>query len=560
MNPTRKTLFSLILAIGIPTSTAVAQGGPPPPLPPPPVPAENPTTPAKVALGKILFFEEQLSSDDTVACATCHTPSASFTDLRPGAGPGPDGIPQTADDTFTSRGVHRADVVGDYQRDPVFDFNVQLTGRRTPEVFAALYAPETFWDGRGSDTFLDPQTGAVSIATGGALESQAVGPIVSDAEMAHENRDWGMVTSKLAQVRPLALASDLTPDIASALLADSTYPELFETAFGTTAITAERIGFAIAAYERTLVPNQSPWDQMIAGNPGAMTADQHQGWMQFNGPARCNLCHTPPFFTDNQFHNLGLRPSTEDSGRQGVTGLFADRGKFKTPSLRNAGLRTRFFHNGQANVLNNGPALGGVDDIYIAGGGPFTNNLDPLLQPLGGVPGINMLQIMDFVGNGLTDPRVAQGLPPFDGPTLFSELNPGGQAADLYGPANPGGNNVMPRLLCATPVVRGSTSFKVGIIDAPTTAMNAWIAVSLARSTATWQGGYLLNLQMPLYATYSAPLQGNGPAGGHATFHLDIPDFPGLSGTEVNVQGFVRDSNAPGGTAASTRGASYLIP
>jgi cytochrome c peroxidase len=561
MNPTYKTLSSLIVAIGTISGTALAQGGPPPPLPPPPVPNENPTTPAKVVLGKILFFEEQLSSDDTTACATCHIPSAGYTDLRPGAGPGPDGIPQTPDDTFTSLGVIRADLVGDYQADPVFGFNVQLTKRRTPDVFGSLYAPNTFWDGRGTSTFIDPQTGLVSIPQGGGLESQAVGPPMSDAEMAHESRDWGMLTTKLAAVRPMALATDLTPDIVTALQLDSSYPELFENAFGTTAITAERVAFAIAAYERTLVPDQSPWDQMIAGNPGAMTPDQRAGWMQFNSIARCNLCHTPPFFTDNQFHNLGLRPIAEDNGRQGFTGLFADRGKFKTPSLRNAGLRQRFFHNGQAFVLNNGPTAGGVDDIYIAGGGPNLDNRDPLLQPLAGVPGINMAQIMDFVGNGLTDPRVAQALPPFDGPTLFSQRTPGPDAVEMFGPGNAGGNTVVPRLLCATPAVRGSHSFKVGLIDAPTTAQTAWLAISLGRSNPVWQNGFLLNLQMPLYATVSAPLQGNGFADGHATFHIDIPDFPGLSGTEITVQGFILDSFAAGGgSAASTRGASYIVP
>ena len=561
MNPTIQTLSGLIIAIGISASSAIAQGGPPPPLPPPPVPTENPLTAQKVVLGKILFFEEQLSSDDTTACATCHAPGASYTDLRFGAGPGPDGIPQTPDDTFTSPGVIRADLVGDYRPDPVFDFRVQLTGRRSPDVFGALYAPETFWDGRGTSQFTDPQTGLVSIAVGGALESQVLGPLMSDAEMAHENRDWGMLTSKLALVRPLALATDLTPDISAALALDPTYPQLFQNAFGTTAITAERIAFALASYERTLVPNQSPWDRHIAGNPGAMTPDQMAGWMQFNSIARCNLCHTPPFFTDNQFHNLGLRPTSEDSGREGITGLFADRGKFKTPSLRNAGLRQRFFHTGQMGVLNNGPAPGGVDDIYIAGGGPFPDNRDPLLLPLGGVPGINMQQIMEFVGNGLTDPRVAQGLPPFDGPTLFSVRTPGPDAAEMYGQANAaGGTNLVPRLLCATPPVRGSLSFKVGLVDAPATAQNAWLAISLGRSNPIWQHGFLLNLQRPLYATVSAPLQSSALATGYATFHLSLPDFPGLSGTEVNVQGFVLDASAFGGRAASTRAASYLIP
>ena len=211
-------------------------------------------------------------------------------------------------------------------------------------------------------------------------------------------------------------------------------------------------------------------------------------------------------------------------------------------------------------MLNNGPAPGGVDDVYIAGGGPNADNRDPLLLPLGGVAGINMLQIMDFVGNGLTDPRVAQSLPPFDGPTLFGDVSPGGNAADVFGPGNPGGNGIIPRLLCATPAVAGSTSFKVGLIEAPGAAQVAYLAISLDRGAAVWHNSVLLNLQRPLYATVPAPLQASGAGLGHATFHLDIPDMPGLSGTEINVQGFVLDPNAPGGRAASTRGASYILP
>lgn len=556
MNRTHRTLLFLVLAIGIPMNLAHGQGGP---LPLPPVPAENPMTPQKVVLGKMLFFEEQLSSDDTTACATCHVPTASFADPRVAPNPGPDGLPFTPDDIFTSPGVIRADADGNYVEDAVFDFRPQFTPRITPEVFASLYANETFWDGRGSSTFVDPQTGLVSISSGGALESQAVRPPMSDVEMAHEGRDWDLLCSKLEQVIPMALASELTPDIVAALAVDGTYPALFNTAFGTPDITAERVAFAIASYERTLVPNDSPWDRFVAGDLNAMTPGQVAGWNQFNGPARCNLCHTPPFFTDNQFHNLGLRPSTEDAGRQDVTGLFADRGKFKTPSLRNAGLRSRFFHNGQAGVLMNGPAPGGVDDVYIAGGGPFNDNLDPLLLPLVGNPLVDMLQVMDFVENGLTDPRVAQGLPPFDAPVLFSQRTPGGQAGTRFGVGNPDGNGIIPRLIVATPAVRASRSFKVGLLDAPTSAPQAWLAVSLGATSPTWTNGFLLNLQTPLLTTLAATTQASTGSGNTATFHLDIPSNPALEGMEIHLQGFVLDSTANGGTAASTGGVSYMI-
>ncbi|MHC4837262.1 MAG: cytochrome-c peroxidase [Planctomycetota bacterium] len=345
-----------------------AQGGP---LLPPPAPAANPVTPEKTVLGKMLYWEEQMSSDDTIACGTCHRPETGFSDPRPGTHPGPDGILGTPDDRFASPGLISATIDGDYVEDATFGFDPQVTDRHSPEIVASLYAPEAFWDGRAGDAFTDPDTGVVTIPTGGALENQVLGPPLSSVEMAHMGRDWDDVTTKLARVQPMALASDLTADIVAALAVDDSYPELFEAAFGSPEITAARIAFAIATYERTLVPDDTPWDRYVAGDLNAMTPQQVVGWNQFNGIAQCNLCHVPPVFSDNEFHNLGLRPSFEDEGRQGVTGLFADRGKFKTPSLRNAGLRTRFFHDGQKGVLDNGPAPGGVDDIYVDGGGPF---------------------------------------------------------------------------------------------------------------------------------------------------------------------------------------------
>jgi len=544
-------LFPVVWASDL---AAAPQGGP---LPPPLAPTQNPVTPEKAILGKILFWEEQLSSDDTMACGTCHGVPAGFSDSRMRTHPGNDGVLGTPDDLITSPGVVRAANDGTYAPDATFGLNVQLTGRRTPDIFAALYAPETFWDGRGTSSFTDPETGILLIAAGAALESQAIGPILSDAEMAHENRDWPAVTAKLAQARPLALASDLTPDIVAALAVHASYAELFRAAFGTTDITAQRIAYAIATYERTLIPNQSPWDAFQAGDLTALTPNQTAGWNQFSGPANCTNCHTPPFFSDNQFHNLGLRPSAEDNGRQGVSGLFADRGKFKTPSLRNAGLRERFFHNGQANVLNNGPAPGGVDDIYIAGGGPFPDNRDPLLVPLAGRPGINMQQIMDFVGNGLTDPRVASALPPFDKPTLFSELHP--QGADRFGSSNPSGSGVHPRLITLTPGVLGSTSFKIGLRDAPISAATAMLGISRTSGSGTLVRGVPFNLGGPVAAWIAAPLQIDGAGRGYATFRFDIPNQSSLAGIDFHVQAFIEDFLAPGGHGAATQGYSYQM-
>ncbi len=550
---------TLILCAAAATTAAALtlarpQGGGP--LPPPLAPPENLPTLDKILLGKILFWEEQLSSDNTVACGSCHAPQAGFSDLRTAVNPGPDGLMPTADDIFGSPGVIRQDPSSDYAPDPVFNLLTQVTGRHAPEIVAALYAPEAFWDGRASDTFVNPETLAVSIPTGGALESQIVGPPLNDIEMAHEARNWGQLTTKLATARPWALATNQPADAAAQIASHPNYPSLFTAAFGDAVITAERIAFAIASYERTLVPDQTPWDRFIAGQQNAMTQNQVAGWNQFNGPARCANCHTPPLFSDNKFHNLGLRPDTEDNGRQSVTGVFADRGKFKTPSLRDAGLRPRFFHNGSETQLDNGPGPGGVDTIYVNGGGAFRNNLDPLLIPLAGQPGINIPQIFDFVGNALTDPRVAAGLPPFDRPTLYGQRVPSG--SNLYGPQSNGTGGLAPTPIAGVPALSGG-EMKVGVRNARGGA-NVWLAISRTQGNGTPANGIPMNVGLPAFRILSSTLGGAvGLAGqGYGTFHAPLPANPAIIGIDAFVQVFVADPAAPGGYAAS-RGARFTV-
>ncbi|KAA3611755.1 MAG: hypothetical protein DWQ01_06640 [Planctomycetota bacterium] len=534
------------------SSNALAAAAPQGGLPLPPVPPENPITPEKAVLGKMLFWEEQLSSDNTVACGTCHQSAQGFTDPRFGVNPGGDGITPSPDDVFTSPGVRNCDEQGYLQPSQAFGLNVQLTDRRTPEIFGALYQEEIFWDGRAEDTFLNPETGAVSIQTGGALESQAVGPPLSDVEMAHENRDWPALIDKLRTARPMALATDLPADVANALANQPNYPELFRRAFGDPQITAERVAFAIATYERTLVPNQSPWDRFIAGDNNALTPDQRAGWDQFRGPANCAACHTPPFFSDGDFHNLGLRPINQDSGRQQVTGDFADRGKFKTPSLRNAGLRTRFFHTGQDTEL----FPRGVAGFYLNGGGPFLDNKDPLLRPLNGVPGIDMRQIMDFVENGLTDPRVANLDPPFDKPTLYSErVRPG---SNLFGPDQPGSGGLVPQILADVPAVAGGLDFKIGL-DRALGGTSALLLISTEMGDGNLYQGIPLNVALPLWKSFSVEVAGFGPGNGYASQFLYPTANPAAVGRNFYAQWAVSDAGAPGGAGSATRGASFQI-
>lgn len=390
------------------------------PLPPLPVPTQNPITEPKRLLGKVLFWDEQLSSDNTVACGTCHIMSSAGADPRFARHPGHDATYHTDDDVFGSAGVRRADGSGAYHSDPLFGAAPQVTNRSAPILTGIQWHTLLFWDGRATGRFVDPETGAVVMASGGALESQAVAPILSDVEMGHEGRDWNDVRAKLAAARPLAFAADLPPDVAAALAGGASYPQLFAAAFGDGAISARRIAFAIATYERTLVPNETPWDRSQRGDADAMTPSERTGFGFFRA-SECNICHVPPTFSDNTFRNIGLRPVVEDQGRRNVTGALSDRGKFKVPTLRNTGLKRSFMHTGHLTTLDE------VVDFYdhVNGQEHFLDNQDFHVRNIN-IPS-NMRQgLIDFLTTGLTDPRVANEEFPFDRPRLHSEI-----AADM---------------------------------------------------------------------------------------------------------------------------------
>ena len=379
-------------------------------LPPPPVPPQNPITEEKRVLGKILFWDEQLSSNDTVACGSCHRAASGGSDPRIGINAGPDTLAPSPDDVFGSPGVVFMDASGAPASHPVFGLGVQVTGRSSVSAVNAAYAPEMFWDGRARSIFIDPETGLTSIPAGGALENQAIGPILNSTEMARQSRTWDDVRTKLQRAQPLRDATNLPADVATVLAHDPSYPDLFTAAFGDPAITAERIAHAVATYERTLISNQTPWDSFIAGNPNALTPGQTQGWNFFNN-SPCRVCHTPPTFSNNSFRNIGIRPPAEDLGRQVVTNNPNDRGRFKVPTLRNVGLKPTHMHNGRIATVQDSV-------LWYRPNNParFPDNLDPIL-PVGVPPNV-LPGLVDFLTNGLTDPRVQAETFPFDRPML----------------------------------------------------------------------------------------------------------------------------------------------
>jgi len=385
-------------------------------LPPVPIPAANPVTPQKAVLGKILFWDQQLSSDHTVACGTCHLTEFGGADPGFGTHPGVDGVLGTPDDIFGSPGVVRRDSSGAAINDPIFGFARQVTERAAPNFFGALWNPEILWDGRASSAFDDPITGVNLIPSGGTLESQSLGPILNSVEMSKDGRTWASVTSQLAAAKPLALATALPLDVSFAITANPTYPALFNAAFGTPDVTPARIAFAIATYERTLVADQTPWDAFVSGVGTALSPNQQDGWAFFVSSS-CATCHAPPFFSAPRFASVGLRDINDDIGREVVTGLPGDRGHFKIPTLRNAGLKAGYMHTGEF------PTLFDVVRFYQPLTPRFFPNLSPGV-PVAIPPAVEPA-LVDFLQNGLTDPRVAARAFPFDRPTLAAP-EPGG--------------------------------------------------------------------------------------------------------------------------------------
>ncbi len=216
----------------------------------------------------------------------------------------------------------------------------QLGGRRSPPVSNAAYFPLQFWDGRAP-----------------SLEEQAKGPIANPIEMGNTH------DAMLKTVNGIA-----------------GYEEEFKQVFGTMPITVDQVAQAIAAYERTVVTTDSPFDRFVRGEDEALTSLEKKGLEIFNGKGHCTSCHWGGHFSDGRFHNLGVSPtelSKNDQGRYEITKNPKDKGAFKTPTVRDAALRAPYMHNGSEKTLEE------VVELYDKGGRTGDPNLDPLIVPLG---------------------------------------------------------------------------------------------------------------------------------------------------------------------------------
>jgi cytochrome c peroxidase len=586
-------MLSLVLS-----GTAFAQFAPYPAVVAPP---ENPLTAEKATLGKILFWDEQLSSTNTIACGTCHFPSAGGSDIRSAdvdsLAPGADGLLGTGDETIGSKGIIRAQFLGQYADDGVHFPLPQVTGRKTPSMIDIWAQSDLFWDGRATSQFTDPQTGLVEIAAGGAMESQAVGPPFSDVEMAHEGRTWAQVVFKLNRVAPLALsdATSFPPDIANALAMHSNYTALFNWAFGPPApgedaISAKRLAFAIASYERTLTANQTPFDAHVASlineTPTPLTPAQINGLNAFQSTT-CVQCHSGPLFNggvgSDIFFAVGVTNPMNDGGLFDTTGNPADRGKFKVPSLRNVGLRESggLFHHGTSNASS----IESVINFYNTGPS-FTLNTDPTLMPVSGLnlTSQQVADMADFLRNGLQDPRVANETGPFARPILRSEIDAAqdpntASVLFLERPADPAGlgpawENLFPlstadsdgnhpEMIAVEPPAIGHPYWTIGVANTkPNTtayllagAMNPNTFAGTATPFPFYSGPFsALPVWIDVNSFYTEAgviTQGMGPGQGFGSLQVGIAVNPFLIGAELYAQWFVQDPMLPVGFAAS---------
>ena len=209
--------------------------------------------------------------------------------------------------------------------------------RNSGTILDAAYMDFQFWDGRVK-----------------TLEEQALGPIHNPVEMGETLEN---VVRKLAAI--------------------DGYRAQFKAVFASE-VTADGIGKAIAAFERTVLSGPSPFDKYMAGDKSALPQAAVRGMRLFNGKARCRTCHGGPMFSDQGFHNIGvgMDASQPDIGREAVTKDPKDRGRFKTPTLRNVALTWPYMHDGSVKTLADVVAL------YNAGG-VKNPTLDVFVMPLG---------------------------------------------------------------------------------------------------------------------------------------------------------------------------------
>lgn len=305
------------------------------PLGDPPIPTDNPQTPEKIELGKMLFFEPRLSGNGAMPCSACHLPDAGW----------------------------------DFPDKISLGYPGTVHWRNSQTIINSAYYGNLFW--AGSSKSLESQAKS---AAGGAVAG---------------NGEADMMESRLAFI----------PE----------YRERFKDVFGTEYPVLSHAWMAIAAFERTLVQTDTPFDNYMRGDDAALDDAQKRGLELFSGKAGCTQCHDGGLLTNQKYYNVGVpaydgwetdelaqityryelyaKGSTEKMYRSfkddpGAYFRAKDKqhlGKFRVPSLRYTKYTAPYMHNGMIETLED------VVDFYNDGGGEnmFSETKSELIKPLG---------------------------------------------------------------------------------------------------------------------------------------------------------------------------------
>ncbi len=380
----------------------------------------NPITKEKVELGKFLYHEtgiainpENSISEGNFSCASCHFASAGFQAGRV-QGMGEGGI------GFGINGEGR--IKGSLYTEEMLD----VQPIRSPSALNVAFQTNMLWNGQFGATGLNESTG-YAWTEGTPKEANNLG---------YE----GIETQAIAGLKVHRLEVNLEG------MKANQYVEYFKKAFPDLteeeSCTNEFGGLAIAAYERTLLATQAPFQRWLRGEQNAMTALQKEGAILFFGKAQCNTCHTGPALNKMEFHALGMKDlyqareitfktnpkNSENFGRGGFTGNEEDMFRFKTPQLYNLA---------DSPFLGHGSSMRSVREVIEYKNRAIKENenvpestLSPMFTPLG-LNDAEITALTAFIEEGLRDPNLKRFEPssllsgqcfPFNDPMAKSHL------------------------------------------------------------------------------------------------------------------------------------------
>lgn len=340
-------------------------------------PPGNPSTPEKVELGRLLFFDPVLSGNRDVACATCHQPDFGYAEFLPTS------IGVNGTGNGSRRRFREPNNIPFVRRNSQSVLNTAFNGITLSGAYHASGAP-MFWDLRAK-----------------GLEEQALLPVKTLEEMRgrgySEEEIVGEVVSRLRDIEE--------------------YRILFAAAFPGEAepVSAVSLARALAAFQRTLTATDTRFDQYMRGDSNALTTSEKEGLNLFLASG-CAKCHNGPMFSDYKLHALGAPdPDYFAEPDSGANGDFA----FRTPTLRNLRFTAPYMHSGKFTTLKQ------VLEFYedLAGGkirNPAVNagQIDGLVKEMN-VNFRDISRIVEFI-NVLSDDsfdktfpgKVPSGLPP----------------------------------------------------------------------------------------------------------------------------------------------------